>query len=84
MKNPIKIILTLTFFFASTFMMQTFADPPGPPPPGGHGSTQNELPGPAAPIDGGMGILIALGACYGSYKLYRSKKTAKEAEEVTT
>jgi hypothetical protein len=50
------------------------ADGPGPPPPpGAHGQSGNQ--GPAgAPIDGGLGILIAMGGAYGARKLCRAKK----------
>jgi len=73
MKTP-KIILIIAFFLSS---MVLFADDP-PPPPAGHGATGNQDP-KGAPIDGGLGILLALGAGYGGYKLYRKRK--QEAEE---
>ena len=74
-------MLTLAFIFFSLFFRPVMADPPGPAPPGGHGSTQNELPGPAAPIDGGLGILLAIGAGYGSYMQYKKRKSEKPSEE---
>ncbi len=80
MKTLRKLLLTLAFLFTSMFMLNTFADEPldNPPPPpgGGHGGGGN-----TAPIDGGLGILMALGAGYGSFRLYKSRKAEKEAEK---
>ena len=80
MKTLRKLLLTLAFLFTSMFMLNTFADEPldNPPPPpgGGHGGGGN-----GAPIDGGLGILMALGAGYGSFRLYISRKAEKEAEK---
>ena len=78
MKNPRKIILTFIFFFASIFMIQAIADPPGTPPdPPGHGLPGNQ---PGAPIDGGMGILMSLGAAYGIFKMLKGGKEDLKAE----
>ncbi|MBE0648442.1 MAG: hypothetical protein IH596_11730 [Bacteroidales bacterium] len=57
-----------------------FAQSP-PPPPGGHGETGNQDPR-GAPIDGGLGILLALGATYGGYKIYKNRKDKAEKEVV--
>ena len=43
------------------------ADPPGMPD--NHG-TNGDVPGGGAPIGGGLGILMILGAAYGSKKIY--------------
>jgi len=58
----------------------TIADEPGPPPPPGHpGAPGNSGQTPVgAPIDGGIGILLALGMGYGGYKLYRLRKENQE------
>ena len=40
-------------------------------------STINENEATSAPIDGGLGILIAAGALYGGRKLYLKKKEKK-------
>jgi hypothetical protein len=45
-----------------------------PPPPGEHGQNGNQPPGGGAPITGGIGILLALGAAYGGKKIYNLKK----------
>ncbi len=50
-----------------------WAHPQGPPPmPGDHGQNGNAPAG--APIDGGLGILLALGAGYGGRKVYKAWK----------
>ncbi|NQV03170.1 MAG: hypothetical protein HQ542_11015 [Bacteroidia bacterium] len=49
------------------------ADPPQPPPPpANHGQNGNAPAG--APIDGGLGILLALGAAYGGRKVWKAWK----------
>ena len=55
-----------------------WADPPDSPPPmpGNHGQNGNAPVG--APIDGGLGILLALGATYGSRKVYQVWKKQRE------
>ena len=83
MKILRKLLLTLVFLFTSLFMFNAMADEPldAPPPPpgGGHGGGGN---GQGAPIDGGVSILMALGAGYGSFKLYKSRKEEKKAQNV--
>ena len=49
------------------------------PPTGGeggyvHGSGGNQPAGGGAPIDGGLSILLLLGAAYGSKKVYKIRK----------
>ena len=83
-----KILKSLAFLFLLTFCFCTtnrlMADPPAPPPPGEHGSGNNGPP-VGAPIDGGLGILLAMGGAYGARKLYKSRKDkkAQEGEEKT-
>jgi len=82
MKNYIKTLLVVLFF---SFSLLSLADPPTPPadPNAGGGGG-----GPVgAPIDGGLGILLAMGAAYGGKKLYQARKDKKEKdkkEDVTT
>jgi len=58
--------------------LPAFSDEPGPPPPpSNHGAGGNQ--GTAgAPIDGGLGILFAIGAAYGGKKYLASKKGKKK------
>jgi len=76
MKTP-KIILIIAFLLSS---MALYANDP-PPPPAGHGATGNQDP-KGAPVDGGLGILLAIGAAYGGMKLYKARKTANKEEPV--
>ena len=65
-------IAALAIFFALPLI--TVADPPKPPDQGG-GSGPGGGPTPVgAPIDGGLGILLALGAAYGGWKIYDARK----------
>ena len=61
-RSIVKVLLVVICVMGSTILM---AQPPGDP--GGD---------PDVPIDGGIGILIAAGALYGSKKMleYRKKK----------
>ena len=82
MKNIIKSLAVLSLLmFGMLISDAVYADPPAPPPPGGHGESTNQEPA-GAPIDGGLGILLAMGAGYGGFKLYKNKK--KENEEEAT
>lgn len=80
MKKLPKLFLTMAFLFCSLFMVNAIADEPldSPPPPpgGGHGGGGNSQ---GAPIDGGLGILLALGAGYGSLKHYKTRKAEKHS-----
>jgi len=59
------------------FCNQSFAaDPPPNPPAGGHNLGGNQG-APGAPIDGGLGILLALGAGYAGWKLYKAHQEKK-------
>ncbi len=73
-----KLILTAFIAFMS---MGMYAQPVPPPNSGGtgggHGLNGSQPVG--APIDGGLSILIALGAAYGAKKVYRFKN--KEAKD---
>ena len=63
-------LLILSFM---AFTRLTFADPPPPPlpPDGGHGQGGNQQ---GAPIDGGLSILLVLGAGYQIWKCYKRAK----------
>ncbi len=75
--KKIKLILILTAFFALPLV--TLPDPPGPPGSGTPGSTLGGGQTPVgAPIDGGIGILLALGLGYGGKKLYDARKERRD------
>ena len=81
MKTANKTLLFIvSILFFISFVRVSLADPPPPPPPGGHGQSGNQTPA-GAPIDGGLGILLAMGAAYGGKKLYQARKSSKEKEK---
>ena len=72
MKKIYKISILLLFIQFGLLLPQSVqADPPEMP--GGHGSNGDAPPGGGAPIGGGLGILIILGAAYGSKKVNLKK-----------
>ena len=72
----IKNILVIAIITLSPFILN--AQPGHPGPTYTHGSGQNQPGqqpvGGGAPIDGGLSILLAIGAIYGGSKVYRMKK----------
>ena len=75
--KTLKLILVL--FAIMALPLFSLSDNPPPPPngagtggPGGGGTPVG------APIDGGMGILLALGLAYGGKKLYNMRKDKTE------
>jgi len=48
-----------------------------PDPPGGHGLNGNQGPGGAAPVDGGIGILLLSGLGYSLMRVMRENKAEK-------
>jgi hypothetical protein len=75
--KKIKFILILLAIF--TLPLVSLPDPPGPPGSGTAGPGGGPTP-VGAPIDGGMGILLALGLAYGGKKLYAMRKEKAEPE----
>lgn len=82
MKNTFKILfIAAAVCFSISVLAQAPPPPPGDPSTGGGGGPVGE----GAPIDGGLGILLALGAGYGALRLYRSRKmTAGKEDEPFT
>ena len=64
-KYTLTFVLTCILSFGSVILFAQ--DPPPPLPPANHGNDGNSR---GAPIDGGLGILLALGAAYGGKKVY--------------
>ena len=73
MKNIKKISITAVFIIFTAF---AFAQTPPPPNNNGGGSSSpGTTPvGGGAPIAGGIGIMLALGAAYGGKKVYDFRK----------
>ena len=74
--KTIKLVFILLAIFALPLI--SLPDPPGPPGSGsnaGNGGGQTPV---GAPIDGGLGILLALGLGYGGKKLYLAHKEKHE------
>ncbi len=67
-----KIILTIAIVLGS---LAGFSQPV--PPPGSNGQNGNQ-PGGGAPIDGGLSILLAMGAIYAASKVYQLKMKKSE------
>lgn len=78
MKNIIKILfISVLISVGISALAQAPPPPPGNPRTGGGGSD-----GPVgAPIDGGLGILLALGAAYGGKRLLKTRKKTKGKSE---
>ncbi|MEI6885122.1 MAG: hypothetical protein WCO02_11585 [Bacteroidota bacterium] len=74
-----KLLTLITVMLFIIIPLLTVADPPGPPTGGGGTGGGGGTP-VGAPIDGGLGILLAMGAAYGGKKLYKARKDKKEKE----
>lgn len=80
MKNTIKKIIVMFFLMVSPILISSvLADDPPAPGPGNSGGSPVGSPGAGpvgggagggAPIDGGLSILLALGAAYAGKKIY--------------
>ncbi|PKP29717.1 MAG: hypothetical protein CVT99_16095 [Bacteroidetes bacterium HGW-Bacteroidetes-16] len=77
-KNIVTIVLIGSLLFIGQNML---AQDPPPPPSGGHGQSGNSTNGGGAPIGGGVGILLALGAAYGGKKVYGLFQNQEKLEE---
>ncbi len=79
MKKNINIFIFLAtvIIFLCVGSVSAFADDPNPPiVPGDHGHAGDVPVG--APIDGGLYVLLILGAGYGAKKLYSLKNVKAE------
>ena len=80
MKKPVIVFLLL---FMMAFSVRLYAEDP-PPPPNGGGTPVGSggTPVGGAPLDGGIGILLMLGAGYGGVQLFsaiRSRSRTRSA-----
>ena len=75
MKKKMKVIVYLfSLMMLLGYDLLSLADPPGVPdpplPPGNHGE-EGQV---SAPIDGGLGFMLLLGAGYGVVKVRKARK----------
>jgi len=78
-KYIVSLAITGVFMFAAQNMI---AQGPPPPPSGGHAQPGNSPNGGGgAPIGGGLGILLALGAAYGGKKVFGLIQHQEKLEE---
>lgn len=73
MKTFIKLLSTTLITITLFTINPTHLLAQDPPPPPDHNSSGN-VPGGGAPIAGGLGILLILGATYGAKKVYDIQK----------
>ena len=78
MKKIKNLFVILAFV---SLPLLTIGDPPGPPPPPGGGGPGGGGTPVGAPVDGGIGLLLALGLGYGGMKLYQFKKDKSSSEK---
>lgn len=78
MKNIIKKSLLIMMFIIGVTISNNINAQPVPPGPGSNGGTSTPMGG-SAPLDGGLGLLIALGIGFGAKKMY-TLKSEKKAE----
>jgi hypothetical protein len=74
-----KFLSVMIIFLFTAVTSVVTADPP--PPPGNPGTGGGGGGPVGAPIDGGLGILLAMGAVYGGKKMYKYRKETQEARE---
>jgi hypothetical protein len=72
MKKAIKLLVIAGIFLSLPLF--SVAQTPPHPNNGGGAPIGNTPVGGAAPIDGGLSIMLLLGAAYGSRKIYQMKK----------
>lgn len=76
-RNFVKQWFLIALLFAGSALFNNLhADPPSPG--GGHGQTGNQPGGGAAPLGGGIAVLLTLGAAYGAKRVYDAKKRIAE------
>jgi hypothetical protein len=80
MKKSIKYVSLAALLLLGTALFNNLqADPPPPPPGGGHGQAGNQTGGGAAPLRGGIALLVGLAAGYAGRKLW-SEWPARKAK----
>jgi hypothetical protein len=75
-----KLKLILVLFAIMALPLLSLSDVPPPPNGTGTGGPGGGGTPVGAPIDGGIGILLAMGLAYGGKKLYDIRKEKAEPE----
>jgi hypothetical protein len=75
-RNRFLLLLIIICFIA--FAQVSLAQAP-PPPPSQKGSSTNKAPGGGAPIDGGLGISLALIAGFSVWKGFKGMKNKQSS-----
>jgi hypothetical protein len=75
MKPKYLLILVVPILAIFLTTSRVNAQEPPHPPTVGHGQKGNQAPGGAAPIDGGVSVLLLLAAGYGTYS---ARKVSRE------
>ena len=77
-----KIIVKIALLSVVVFVSQNLLAQGPPPPTGGLSAGGNQTTGGGgAPIGGGLGILLTLGAAYGGKKIYNWHHQNQKLEE---
>lgn len=79
MKTNIKKLFVIALIAVGSFISVAVTAQAPPPPPDAGGAGGSTPMGGAAPLDGGLGLLIALGIGFGAKKVY-ALKSEKKAE----
>jgi hypothetical protein len=78
MYKKLKKYIYITILLISVSLVNNAFAGGGPPPkPPGNGGGPPCWPPPCVPIDGGLSLLLAAGAIYGSKKVYDISKKAE-------
>jgi hypothetical protein len=77
MKTKINHLILAMFLIIAPAVSVLADNPDAPPFPGGDPGVGGGTP-VGAPIDGGLSILLALGAGYGGCRLYKAKKKEED------
>ncbi len=78
MYKKLKKYIYITILLISVSLVNNAFAGGGPPPkPPGNGGSPPCWPPPCVPIDGGLSLLLAAGAIYGSKKVYDISKKAE-------
>lgn len=76
-KKSKKYIYITILLISVSLVNNAFAGGGPPPKPPGNGGGPPCWPPPCVPIDGGLSLLLAAGAIYGSKKVYDISKKAE-------